>query len=185
MRAKKTVFLTALTLMLLLGLVAAGTALAAPAGLDVHSPTHVAGAIVPVSEVPGSRTIDFVTGNTVSIGNVVTYAFHGDLEGTFVETTNDNGNINTGLYTFVGQVTFDGTLNGKKTHWVGAIAGDGFLDPSQGYTAGHEAGTISVTSSASPLSHLRGTIHAYGSWTPTSGSATYWGDLTWQSGKKN
>jgi hypothetical protein len=186
-KAKKTLFLTVLTLVLLLGLVTTGTALAGPGGLCVHHATHVAGTIgtPPLSDISGTPYVD---GNEiVKPGNVITYAWHGDLEGTFVEyftgrapLTQDalNGK---GPYTLEGKCTFVGTLRGKNISWVAHLKGRGYIDPAYVFR-GWETSVITITCSAGPLKHLRGCIIAKGVFDaldPTYGSATYWGFLIW------
>jgi hypothetical protein len=191
MKAKKTLFLTVFTLMLLVGLVATGAALAAPAGLDVHQPMPVAGAISPpVSEVNGEPYVDWTDpANPMFVrpGNAIMYEFYGDLEGIFVESVTFRAPLLTfdGHYTVEGQATFAGTLNGKKASWTGSIAGSGFIDPVYGGAAGWESCVTTITNSASPPSHMRGTIASTGTWDPTGGSASYSGLLTWDTGEKN
>ena len=190
MKAKKTLFLTVFTLMLLVGLVATGVALAAPAGLDVHQPMPVAGAISPpVSEVYEETYVDWsnpANPMLVRPGNL-TYEFYGDLEGTFVESITMRAPLLTfdGHYTLEGQAAFVGRLNGMEASWAGSIVGRGFIDPEYGGAAGWEGCVTTITSSASPLSHLRGTIVSTGAWGPTGGSASYSGLLIWDTGKKN
>jgi hypothetical protein len=178
MKGKRTLFLIVFTLVMLVGLVATGTALAAPGQKCLHQPAQVKGDVVLVSEVIGTATTNPDTGERVVIGTVVTYAFHGDLEGTFVEKLNERG-FPAGNYTLQGQVTFVGTLWGKKVRWAGCVRGEGFVDPAAGYQAGWEKSHIIITCSAGSLPHLRGTIDAYGSWTPSSGSGGYTGLLRW------
>jgi hypothetical protein len=177
MKGKKGLFLATFMLMMLIGLAASGAAVASPAKAPAHFSACVSGTVELISETPGSQTINQETGEVVMIGTVVTYAFHGDLEGTFRETLIERGSLVTGLYTLHGRVTFVGTLNGKKVRWAGCTSGNGFLDPASAGTAGWEKSTITVISSAGAFPHLRGSIKAYGSWTAESGSGTYGGWL--------
>jgi hypothetical protein len=182
-KAKKTLFLTVLTLTLVVGLVAAGTAVAAPA----HHPTHVAGTIErpPLSQTYGTP---YLKGDMViRPDNVITYAWHGVLEGTFVEyftvraPLSDDGLNGKGPYTLAGRCTFDGTFNGRETHWVGHLKGEGYIDPAFVFR-GWETSVVTITSSTGPLAHLRGHIVARGSFDaldPSYGSATYSGRLIW------
>lgn len=183
MKAKKTLFLTVLTVMLLVGLVATGTALAAPGGLHA---THIAGTIErpPVSQTYGTPSVH---GNQiVRPGNVITYAWHGALEGTFVEYFTDRAPLSPdalngkGPYTLAGKCTFVGTLNGKKISWVACIVGKGYIDPAYLFR-GWETTVITITSSSGPLC-VRGCIIAKGVFDaldPTYGFATYSGCLIW------
>jgi len=190
MKAKKTLFLTVFTLMLVVGLAATGAALAAPAGLDVHQPMPVVGAIsAPVNEEYEDGYVDWTDpANPMLVrAGILTYEFYGDLEGSFVESITMRARFFgfDGHYALEGVATFVGTLNGMKASWAGDIAGRGFIDPAYGGAVGWESCVTTITSSASPLSHLRGTIASTGAWDLTGGSASYSGLLTWDTGKKN
>mgnify|MGYP001057476650 CR=1 FL=1 len=77
------------------------------------------------------------------------------------------------------------STSGSRASWSGSVEGGGFIDPAYGGAAGWESCVTTITSSASPLSHLRGTVASTGAWDPTGGSASYSGLLTWVTGKKN
>jgi hypothetical protein len=181
-KAKKTLFLTVLTLVLLIGLVSTGTAIAAPA----HPVMHVTGTIAtpPVSQTYGTP---YVQGNQViEPGNVITYTWHGDLEGTFVEyitvraPLSQDALIGKGPYTLIGRCTFSGMLNGKKISWAACLVGKGYIDPAFVFR-GWETSVVTITSSSGPHC-VRGIITPKGVFDaldPTYGSSTYSGWLTW------
>jgi hypothetical protein len=194
MRAKKTLFLTALTLMLLVGLVTAGTGLAAPAGLDVHSPTHVAGTFVhdweAYSEGELSLYPDWINPTSWSVPVHMEFDLAGDLQGRIVEDVIISGAVPwLGPNTTEGMGTFVGTLRGVKTSFKYTLANAWGYDPTApgapDTTLFIQSADLVITSSASPVSHLRGTLHLYAHYVNDVGSSTYSGDLTWQTGKKN
>ena len=180
-------------LVLLVGLVATGAALAAPGGLGNNQQTRVVGTIELVSGVDGTiLSQDPTTNELVKAGSVYTYKFHGNLEGTFVEGVTARAPVSPpalsgkGPYTLEGWALFDGTLNGKKLSWAADLAGAGYLDPAYAFR-GWETCVSTIASSVCPLPRLRGTIVSTGMFDatdPTYGSKTYSGWLTWETGKK-
>jgi hypothetical protein len=128
MKTKKTLFLVALTLMLLVGLIATGTAIAAPG--PIHS-THVAGTMDYISWTgPAPPTAPDAHGNYLWSDQVVTWLCRGDLEGTYVMTVTYSWSDSDppGYYAIKGWAKFTGEFRGRKTGWVAVVSGQGQLD---------------------------------------------------------
>jgi hypothetical protein len=184
---------TVFTLMLLVGLVATGAALAWPAGVGHggSQQTRVVGTIEFVDWVTGDPSlirVDPTTNEFVNPVEVLTYEFHGSLEGTYVESiivrapVSPIAQTDKGPYTLEGRSTFVGTLNGKAISWAADLAGAGYLDPAYAFR-GWETSVATITSSGASFSCLRGTVISAGMFDgtdPTYGASTYSGFLTWQ-----
>jgi hypothetical protein len=129
-------------------------------------------------------------GNTYWSGNVLTWTLEGDLEGTYVQTiTYVYPADESGAYGIVGSCTFEGTILGAKTSWTANVQGSGLMDlsdPEHHPFKGGDSWISTLTSSASPLSHMRGDIRMEGFFDePYYSIYTYTGTLVWQTGKKN
>ena len=186
----------AVSLMVLMVMTWTASALAAPRPLDNHEPLAVTGTVEFVSWVFGDPADQYIEdGYLYWPGNVVTWQLHGDLEGIYVQNITyiwslDYPDPNVGPYEIVGTCTFDGTVLGAETSWTADVAGSGLMDLSDLENhpfKGEDCWTSTVTSSASPLSHMRGSIFIEGVFDDpwSSGPYTYTGSLTWQTGKKN
>ena len=192
MKVKKTLLVAMFALILLVGLVATGAALAWPAGVGQggSQQTRVVGTIEFVDWVhgdPSLRKLDPATNEMVMPGDVLTYKLHGDLEGTYVERITVRARLpldpsGKGPYTLEGRATFAGTLRGKTISWAADIAGAGFIEPAYAWR-GWETCVATITSSSASFPCLRGTVISVGIFDasdPTYGANTYSGLLTWQ-----
>jgi hypothetical protein len=168
-----------------------GSAVAAPGPLDTHTPLTVTGTVEYVDWIfsdPEDWYYD-QDGNLYQPGNLVTWKLHGDLEGTYVQTITYVMPADSWTdYGIEGRATFEGTVLGAKTKWTANVHGSGVLDISDLENhrfKGEDSWTSTITSSESPLSHMRGSIFIHGFYDSLWNSYAYIGWLTWQTGKKN
>ena len=126
-----------------------------------------------------------------STGNLLTWTLHGDLEGTYVMSITYIWPLsNPAAYKFEGHATFKGTILGVKTSWTARVRGSGLMDysdPENHPFKGEESWTSTLTSSGTPLSHMRGSIVIRGAFDygVSPDQYTYTGSVMWQTGKKN
>jgi hypothetical protein len=189
MKAKKILFLTVLSLLLLVGLVGTGTALAGPAVPTVHH-VHVTGTIVDVTFTDtGPGPVLDPSGRTWHEAGVFAGTYLGNLKGTLAEPATFHGPGGTpgawnGDFWWQGKGTFKGKLNGMPIRFTYKSLGRGY----DGFGAGTPAhGTYYqnravyfITGSTGCFAHLRGIIyeHTYVD-ANGEGGTTYWGDLYW------
>ena len=192
MKIKRPLFLIALTvsLMVLMVMTWTASALGAPRPLHNHQPLAVTGTVEFVDWVFGEDFYVDDDGNTYWSGNVLTWTLEGDLEGTYVQTiTYVYPMDDPGAYEIVGSCTFEGTILGARTSWTADVEGSGLMDYSDLDNhpfKGEDSWTSTLTSSATPLSHMRGSIFIAGAFDePYYSIYTYTGSLVWQTGKKN
>jgi hypothetical protein len=196
MKAKKPLLLIAFILILVVLVVGiTGLASAAPKPLDSHQATPVVGHLTN----GGMEGVDWFfdwantvvdgSGNVVSIPVWLIYQLDGTLQGTYrMDVVYTFAPPGTPHYLIEGQATFTGQIMGRRTSWVADVKGSGDLDPGYSFT-GTQGWVSTITSSASPLSHMRGDIavHDVFGYPDGSGvvnSTTYSGTLIWEPGQK-
>ena len=187
MRSKKLVFLAALTVMLVVGLVCTGTALAGTPGPTIHH-MHVTGTLVNVVWIDVAAVPDHPGAITWHMNGAWAGTLLGDLQGTFTEPATQHGLGATaadwdGYFSYLGKGTFAGTLPGVPSGFTYKSLGFGY----DGFDAGKPANglnleirsTWTITGSTGPYSHLRGIIYFHTFVTLAGGGTTYCGDLFW------
>jgi len=185
MKAKKPLLLIALAVSLLALLVMtwAGSALAAPSPLDNHHSAVVSGSVEYVGWVFGPSTYD-KGGYSYWPGNMLTWKLHGDLEGTYTQTlTYISPLSNPAAYVIEGSAMFTGTILGVNTTWTACVHGAGLLDvsdPANHPFKGKDFWTSTLTGSVTPA-HMRGSIFIAGTYDygVSPDHYTYAGLLVW------
>jgi hypothetical protein len=158
MKTKKPLLLAAFTLVLVALVVGiAGLALAATEAPDNHQAIPVVGTVEFSTWTGPAFPAPDASGNFVWPDQELTYNLHGDLEGTYVLTATWYGSVVSPDYTFEGQATFTGKVASRRTSWMTDVEGSGVMH--DGYEfAGLQSWISTITSSAGPLSHMRGEI---------------------------
>jgi hypothetical protein len=192
MKTKKALLAVGLGIILVILVVGiTGLAIAAPKPLDNHEAVPVSGEVTN----GGVWGVDFWLNldnpypdgdNWVYPGNWVIYQLSGSLQGTYRVDTTITFVSDTPHYFIEGQATFDGQIMGRRTSWVASLQGEGDMADVP-FFAGHQIWASTITSSGSPLSHMRGTIvfdDTYGYPEAGMNLSTYSGTLSWEPGKK-